>query len=96
MEDLIINWAEERGILDQGTIEGQLDKLQEEVDELKEAFTDDNRTEYADAIGDCSVVLIILAELYGLKYRDCLSSAYCEIAQRKGRMVDGIFIKEEN
>ncbi len=96
MEDLIINWAEDRGILDQGTIEGQLEKLQEEVDELKEAFAKDNRTEYADAIGDCSVVLIILAEMYGLKYRDCLSAAYCEIAKRRGKMVDGVFVKEED
>ena len=94
LEDLVVGWAEDRGILDQGTIEGQLCKLQEEVNELKEAYDKDDRTEYADAIGDCAVVLIILAEMYGLDYRDCLSSAYGVIAQRKGRMIEGVFVKD--
>jgi NTP pyrophosphatase (non-canonical NTP hydrolase) len=94
LEDLVVAWAEDRGILDQGTIEGQLCKLQEEVNELKEAYDKDDRTEYADAIGDCAVVLIILAEMYGLDYRDCLSSAYGVIAKRKGRMIDGVFVKD--
>lgn len=94
LEDLVVGWAEDRGILDQGTIEGQLCKLQEEVNELKEAYDKDDRTEYADAIGDCAVVLIILAEMYGLDYRDCLSSAYGVIAKRKGRMIDGVFVKD--
>jgi len=94
LEDLIVGWADERGILEQGTIEGQLKKLQEEMEELKEAYEKDDRTEYADAIGDCTVVLIILAEMYGLRYRDCLSAAYGEIATRKGRMVDGQFVKD--
>ena len=94
LEDLVVSWAEDRGILEQGTIEGQLCKLQEEVNELKEAYDKDDRTEYADAIGDCAVVLVILAEMYGLDYRDCLSTAYGVIAQRKGRMIDGVFVKD--
>ena len=94
LEDLVVVWAKDRGILDQGTIEGQLKKLQEEMDELKEAWEKDDRTEYADAIGDCAVVLIILAEMYGLDYKDCLGAAYGEIVTRKGRMVDGVFVKE--
>lgn len=94
LEDLVAGWADDRGILEQGTIEGQLKKLQEEVDELKEAYDKDDRTEYADAIGDCAVVLIILAEMYGLDYRDCLRTAYGVIATRKGRMIDGQFVKD--
>jgi NTP pyrophosphatase (non-canonical NTP hydrolase) len=94
LEDLVLGWAEDRGILEQGTIEGQLKKLQEELDELKHAYETDDRTEYADAIGDCAVVLIILADMYGLNYKDCLASAYSVIAQRKGRMIDGVFVKD--
>lgn len=94
LEHMVTEWASSRGILEQGTIEGQLKKLQEEVDELKEAFEKDDRTEYADAIGDCAVVLIILAEMYGLKYRDCLEGAYDVIYSRKGRMIDGVFVKD--
>ena len=94
MEDLVLGWAEDRGILEQGTIEGQLKKLQEELDELKEAFEKDDRTEYADAVGDMAVVLIILADMYGLSFKDCLASAYGVIATRKGRMIDGVFVKD--
>lgn len=94
MEDLVLGWAEDRGILSQGTIEGQLTKLQEELDELKEAFEKDDRTEYADAVGDMAVVLIILADMYGLSFKDCLASAYGVIATRKGRMIDGVFVKD--
>ncbi len=94
LEHLVTEWASSRGILEQGTIEGQLKKLQEEVDELKEAFEKDDRTEYADAIGDCAVVLIILAEMYGLNYRDCLTLAYDTIYARNGRMIDGVFVKD--
>jgi NTP pyrophosphatase (non-canonical NTP hydrolase) len=94
LEDLVVGWARDRGILDQGTIEGQLKKLREEMQELAEAYEKDDRTEYADAIGDCAVVLIILAEMYGLDYKDCLGAAYGEIVTRKGRMIDGIFVKD--
>ena len=94
LEDLVVVWAKDRGILDQGTIEGQLKKLQEEMDELKEAWEKDDRTEYADAIGDCAVVLIILAEMYGLDFKDCLGAAYGEIVTRKGRMINGVFVKD--
>ena len=94
MEDLVLGWAEDRGILEQGTIEGQLKKLKEEMEELVHAYETDNRTEYADAIGDCAVVLIILADMYGLSYRDCLASAYSVIVQRKGKMIDGVFVKD--
>jgi NTP pyrophosphatase (non-canonical NTP hydrolase) len=95
LEQKVVEWARDRGILEQGTIEGQLKKLKEEMDELHIAYYTNNREEYVDAIGDCSVVLIILAEMYGVQYTDCLASAYDIISKRKGRMVDGIFVKEE-
>ena len=82
MEDLVLGWAEDRGILEQGTIEGQLKKLQEELDELKHAYETDDRTEYADAIGDCAVVLIILADMYGLNSRSVCKQAYSKAKNR--------------
>ena len=39
-------WARERKFPEHGTIEGQLRKLQEEVDELVEAYESDNGVEY--------------------------------------------------
>ena len=48
----------------------------------------------ADDIGDIMVVLINIAERNGLSLEHCLDVAYHDIKDRKGRMVDGIFVKE--
>jgi len=95
LNDLILGWADDRGILDNGTVEGQLTKLQEEFDELKAAIEMNDRAEIEDAIGDMQVVLIILADLMGMDAREALRGAYDIICQRKGKMVDGVFVKEE-
>lgn len=94
MEDLVIAWAESRGILKHGTVSGQVGKLKEEVQELLEALDLDNIHEIADAIGDIQVVLIILAEMKNLSAEECLQDAYAIINQRKGKMQNGQFVKE--
>ena len=47
-----------------------------------------------DDIGDIIVVLINIAERNGISLTECVSTAYEDIKDRKGRMVDGIFVKE--
>ena len=49
----------------------------------------------ADAIGDVLVVLINIAKRNGLDLRVCLHRAYNEIKDREGKLIDGIYIKEE-
>ena len=94
MEHLVLGWAKDRGILSAGTVAGQLEKLLEEHNELIDAIATDNREEIADAIGDMQVVLIILAELMGMSAYESLCKAYGVIAQRSGKMVDGVFVKD--
>lgn len=94
MEALVINWARERGILEYGTVEGQMSKLREEFQELVDALAADDKAETADAIGDMQVVLAILAELLDMSAYQCYVDAYKVIAQRKGKMVDGVFVKD--
>lgn len=50
--------------------------------------------EVADNIHDAACALYALCEIVGLHYDTCVESAYNEIKDRKGRMVDGVFIKE--
>ena len=57
-------------------------------------FKSKSQDEVADGIGDMLVTIIILAELAGLNSVDCLNLAYDEIKGRKGKMVDGLFVKE--
>ena len=92
----IRSWADERGIYENGDKKTQLIKLQEEVGELAKAILENDQTEIVDAIGDCTVVLTNLAKLSGYKIEDCIASAYSEISDRQGSMVNGTFVKDEN
>ena len=92
--DLIRQWANERGIYRNGDAKTQFIKLQEETGELARAILKNNQEELIDAIGDAVVVLTNLAALEGLKIEDCVTSAYEVIASRKGKMINGTFVKE--
>lgn len=91
---LIRQWAKARNLIEGSTPDRQLVKLIEEVEELEEAFWKNDQEEYIDAIGDCVVVLTIMAAQRGLNIEDCIGSAYEQIKDRKGRMEHGIFVKE--
>jgi NTP pyrophosphatase (non-canonical NTP hydrolase) len=93
--DKIRTWAEEKGILDKGDLKTQLIKLYEEAGELSQSILKDNREDTIDAIGDCVVVLTNLAELAGVRIEDCISTAYDEISNRTGKMINGTFVKDE-
>ncbi len=92
--DLIRKWAAERGIYDKGNSHTQYVKLQEEAGELAKALLEENMLEIVDAIGDMVVVLTNLAELNGVHIEDCIDVAYKEIANRKGKMENGTFVKQ--
>jgi NTP pyrophosphatase (non-canonical NTP hydrolase) len=92
--DLIRTWAENRGIYDKGNSHTQYVKLQEEAGELAAALLNEDKLEIQDAIGDMVVVLTNLAHLEGFTIEDCIDAAYTEIATRKGKMLNGTFVKE--
>jgi NTP pyrophosphatase (non-canonical NTP hydrolase) len=94
LEAYVIDWAREKGILDKATPMAQGLKSLEELTELLNAIRTEDRDEIIDGIGDLQVTLIIQAELNGLRITDCLQSAYDVISKRKGRMVEGVFVKE--
>ena len=37
-----------------------------------------------------------IAKYEGLKFEDCLSQAWNEIKERKGKLIDGVWVKEED
>lgn len=90
----IRDWAEARNILEGSTPQQQFVKLIEEIGELAEAIAKSRFDDFKDAIGDCFVVLVILAAQNNLEIEDCIASAWNEIKNRKGKLVDGIWIKE--
>lgn len=110
MQELIhkvIKWAEERNLIEGSSPTRQIYKTMEEATELAvaigaydleasydEPFLNDHINAVQDAIGDVTVTLIIIAEQVGISFESCLAAAYEQIKDRKGRMQNGLFIKE--
>ena len=90
---LIRDWAQDRGIYDKGNSHTQYVKLMEEAGELAAALLNKDKYEIKDAIGDMVVVLTNLAVLEGMQIENCIESAYNEIADRTGIMLNGTFVK---
>jgi len=91
----IRQWAMDRNLITGTSAEKQFLKLAEEFGELGNAIGKDNLPEIKDAIGDMIVVLTILSSQYGVNVEYCIDSAWEEIKDRKGKMINGIFVKEK-
>lgn len=90
----IISWAEDRKI-DNPIL--QYAKVNEEIGEIAHELTRNRRNsmELIDALGDSFVTLIILTNILGYDVNGVISAAYEVIKDRKGKTVDGTFIKNE-
>jgi NTP pyrophosphatase (non-canonical NTP hydrolase) len=92
--DLIREWADERGLYENGDTKTQALKLVEEVGETCRAILKEDDDEIVDGIGDCVVVLVNLAQLHGVMIEYCIEAAYDEIKNRKGKMANGTYVKQ--
>ena len=92
--DDIRAWAAARNLIDGSTPAAQMLKLLEEAGELAAAIAKGRPADARDGVGDVVVVLTILSAQLGFSIEDAIAAAYEEIKDRKGRMVDGVFIKE--
>ncbi|MFN7323045.1 MAG: MazG-like family protein [bacterium] len=92
----IRGWAHARNLVIGSTQDKQMLKLTEEVGELAAAIARNDKRKVLDSAGDVVVVLAILIEQLqdNVTLEDCVDMAYDEIKDRKGKMVDGVFIKE--
>lgn len=90
----IRGWAHQRNLINGSTPQAQFIKLMEEAGELAAGLARKNDSKVIDSIGDMVVVLVILAEMYEFNIEGCIEAAYDEIKDRKGQMVDGVFVKE--
>lgn len=89
----IKRWAKDRG-LDTADPAKQMLKLGEECGELCQGMAKGNQEQIIDSIGDIYVVLTVLSLQLGLDIEACIEQAYNEIKDRKGQMIDGVFVKE--
>lgn len=93
-ERLITQWHRDRNLIDGSTDKDQLAKLVQEVGELSDHICKGQNIE--DDIGDIIVVLVNIATRNQTDLEACLSKAWEDIKDRKGKMVDGVFVKEQD
>ncbi len=93
LEPKIIKWAEDRGIFHCSDPKTQVLKTVSEVGELADSVAAGRCVK--DDIGDIIVTLVLLAEMHETTIGECLEVAYDEIKGRKGRMVNGTFVKDD-
>ena len=90
-------WAAARGIYAHSNARAQLLKAFSEMGELADAEIKGDGPAARDAVGDVLVCLINFCAMRDLDITDCLSAAWDEIKDRKGRMVPGgAFVKDES
>lgn len=98
LHEAIIQWAEDRNMIKPDRLTGlaQLAKVTEELGELSAGINKNDEDKTKDSLGDIMVTLIILAQDLNLDLLDCLNSAYRVIQNRKGKTINGVFVKESD
>ena len=112
LNENVLDWAKEKGILEKATPLTQWGKTEEEVAETREALFSlqnnlltyvnskgqekNTKEEVKDGLGDVFVTLLIECKLVNLNPLDCLEEAYNIIAKRQGKMIEGVFVKDDN
>ena len=94
LDEKILEWGLQKGILPHAEPLAQLDKTEEEVGELRQAIYEHDADEVKDAIGDIYVTITMQAEAWGFTMEECVQAAYDVIKRRTGKMVNGKFVKD--
>lgn len=92
LTSLVWEWFEKKGLKDPVM---QMVKVQEEIGELSHEISRGryDTPEVIDALGDSLVTLIGMCHHLKVHPAKALSTAYNEIKDRKGKVIDGSFVK---
>lgn len=108
LQDKVLEWADSHDLLHEENAYKQFMKFIEETFEFKTEmdmcmkFFEPNLkmwrtdTDVKLEMGDIFVTLIILCKQLGIEPQKCLELAYEKIKDRKGKTIDGRFIKAED
>ena len=106
LQEKVLEWADDKDLLHCKNADVQFGKFIEEVFEFKTEM--DNVLSYNDPyvdeavnrmqleMGDIFVTLIILCEDLEIDPVVCLEMAYEKIRKRKGKTINGTFVKSED
>lgn len=89
---LVLKWGRDRNLFENACAKTQALKTISEVGEFADNIA--KGRDCRDDIGDILVTLILQCEIQNTTLEECLEIAYDEIKNRKGKTVNGVFIKE--
>ena len=90
----VVSWHVARNLIHGSSDKDQVLKLIQELGELSDSIC--KGKDPVDDIGDIIVILINIAVRNGYTIKQCLDHAYSDIKNRRGKMIDGIFVKESD
>ena len=90
----VSQWHKDRNLIKGSTDKDQVLKLAQELGELSDSVC--KGKDISDDIGDMLVVMINIVERNNLTLTHCLQEAWIDIKDRKGKKIDGIFVKEQD
>jgi len=93
-ERSVRKWANDRGLIKGTTAHIQMEKLREEYNELYDALNCMTLRHIKLEIGDMLVVIANICTQLGCTLEECAWLAYDKIKDRKGKMINGTFVKE--
>ena len=88
----VISWHHDRNLIKGSSDKDQTLKLLQELGELSDSVC--KGKDIKDDIGDMLVVMLNITSRNNVSLEECLAKAWEDIKDRKGRMIDGIFVKE--
>jgi NTP pyrophosphatase (non-canonical NTP hydrolase) len=94
LQTATVDWANDKNLIKPENAPTQFLKVVEELGELSRSILKEDRKEEIDAFGDVMVTLIILSQQRCLNLVECLNTAYEVIKNRKGKTLNGTFIKD--
>lgn len=97
MRELIVNvldWAQQRGLLDNSGAERQVLKGVSEMGEFADEVLKGNKESQTLELGDVLVTLILSGHKLGIDIEDALAAAYHKISNRTGKTINGVFVKD--
>lgn len=95
LNERVVKFITDRNI-DKSDPRDQFLKVSEEVGELSASLARDDAESAKDAIGDAHITLVSQAMTLGLTIEECIQCAVSEVENRTGKIVNGIFIKDED
>ena len=91
----LMKWATDRDLLTADP-RAQYMKISEEFGEIAEAFNKQDNEKLKDSIGDVYVATSIFCMQVGMDPETCFNYAWDQIKYRKGKTINGAFVKESD